>query len=1746
MGVIEELSAAFEESGVNAGPEELAEILWLAARIDGTGIRRPGHPSPAPDDESGPQSPALGSSSTPGARDSSPAEQFYSAADMADTPGSAERRVDSVRIRRAASLRDSLAVMRALRPLGRHAGLPGDVARGELDEELTVRNTIEQCLPVPVFRPRRGRWLDLALVVDAHHSMLLWHDLVTELRRVFVQTGIFRDVRTWYLHGTGRDEAPSVAREGGEARSVQEVADPAGHRLVLVITDTVASGWSTHSVQDVLRQWASHGPVALLNVLPRRLWDRGAIRPQSHVIRAPRPAAPNTSWRLGQAAAGSRRKRRRDVLTEGIAVPVVETSAGSISALAELVAGGGRWTRLPCLTIARRPGGPAEPQSQPEPPLEPPIAVDEILRRFRAGASPTAQTLAGYLSAVPLNLPVMNLVRQIMLPQSDPGHLAEVALGGLFESWEREAREGHTDMARMPFHIRTGVREALLGSQRRDEITVVQELVRREMGAVVPERSSGPAGDFLAARGTPGGDGSRALSLDALPFADRASTPGPLGLPVREAPATRTEHLPGYIERDVDAQLRNAVAQAIDGRSSVVLIVGEPGSGKTYATARAIQEMPDDWRLWSPDDVSLTLTRGAPQVRPQTIVLLDDLQRYTTLSGSSVESMAHTVLDMIEDSERAPVLVIGTLTPSAWNNLMAQAQPGTTDDHASLRHLLSRAEVIRVSPVATTPQRWPGEPSPTRLVMIADTGEPLRPGSNFQQVGTGFLLGPRLVLTDAHAVSRHSRSGTIRVRNRRGTVTTDGWVDCRVLWIDNTYGAALLLAEDDLAEPSTDSHFSAPRWALLTGDEPLSPCHVTGVTVTNATFPQGSGYLTGILHPTSSLPGAAYDFERAVPLGLSPSPNRSSLERGLSGAPVFFGEFLLGFASTTMRHDRSGHLRLAVTAISALVNSPDFTDICSQYMRRIPRVDLLPGRSPVRDGDRTRDASAGHRRQRVFISYAHENDDGAHAEQVRNLVEVLRAANIDVRLDLGEVKGHLDWAAGVRHEIEAADVILVIASPTYKRHADNHRSDSDRRVDVTFEARLLRNEIAHGPATLSRRILPVILPSSTSKDLPAILRSLRPLAVDPITGAGVDQLLASLARYSSAIDPVPWQPDAIAHGLITQSDQLADTGSTGEALAAARAAVSVAERPAQADPDSMRPVLAMALSTLSNRLADNGEREEALATAQQAVMIRQQLASTDPTDSYGLARSLSNLSNRLADLGRHQEALSTINDAIGRCRQLADTDPGTFLPDLATMLNNQGAALRETGQTTQALNAITEAVGIWRPLAETDPNAAAPGLASALLNLGSALSETQRHAEALHTAEEAVFLYRKLAENSPDAPSPRLATALHNLSLRLTDLHQWGEALTKVEEAIAVRRRLSAINPEAFLPDLAQSLSAAAWLRTSTRQELDRALDQAKEAVEILSRFVAQQPTRFTDDLRQALSVQAETLNALGLSAEAARIRSRAPSSATAGEPTHETGDPTLTDPAPPSLGGSSRSGTPDELRALVTGARAVLFDFDGPICSLYSSYSAEGVANALVEWLEEQGLRGLLTEVDREYLDPQMVLRAVDRRDPHSALTMGLEERLTQEELKASATAWPTAFAEPLIRTWNAVGARLAVVTNNSPQVVKTYLASRHLTDYFAPYIFGRTRDLYQLKPAPWLLTRALTAMDIPPSKALMIGDSPSDFIASQEAGVAFLGYARNEFREMHLRELGVQVIVESLEPVLAVLRDGITPGSL
>ncbi|WP_406172166.1 winged helix-turn-helix domain-containing protein [Streptomyces canus] len=564
---------------MEAGPEELADVLWLAHCLEGTrpdaadghapatGGGRPDDvrnlrstgpvvgrppdpgpvppaPAPVPPPKPGTRHPETGGllfASTeaprPPEKPSShprPPGPPPSSPEAEAPPQRKRRRGTPVRVGRAAYLDDPLDVMRALRPLRRRR-IAGN--RMELDEELTVVASVDHHTLVPVLRPARDRWLDLTLVVDTHRSMLLWHDLVAELRTLLLQTGLFRALRMWFLRAA--DGARPGARislsttPGGAPRSPREIATGRRHSLILILSDTVSDMWHWPELREAVGQWCSHSSVALLNVLPERLWWRTAVQPAHCLLRTVGPATPNVSWSLTQPHPARTHLGTGSSTVPKAALPVVDASPHALSVLASLVSGSGRWHHLPCLPLdadwstgayldepsLRRGGfGPSGDEVN-----QVDQAALEAVRWFEESASPAARELAGFLAAVPLTLPVMNIVRRAMLPASDHGHLAEVALGGLLTPWSADHR---TDPAYTEFRFLPGVRDALLGGRRRGEIADVRalELVRAEVSAYLDRRRG--AGDFLALQDTIATAGTRVIASDALPFA-RTTAPGP-------------------------------------------------------------------------------------------------------------------------------------------------------------------------------------------------------------------------------------------------------------------------------------------------------------------------------------------------------------------------------------------------------------------------------------------------------------------------------------------------------------------------------------------------------------------------------------------------------------------------------------------------------------------------------------------------------------------------------------------------------------------------------------------------------------------------------------------------------------------------------------------------------------------------------------------------------------------------------------------------------------------------------------------------------------------------------------------------------------------------------------------------------------------------------------------------------------------------------------------------------------------
>ncbi|MFF3325887.1 hypothetical protein [Streptomyces sp. NPDC002889] len=156
-------------------------------------------------------------------------------------------------------------------------------------------------------------------------------------------------------------------------------------------------------------------------------------------------------------------------------------------------------------------------------------------------------------------------------------------------------------------------------------------------------------------------------------------------------------------------------------------------------------------------------------------------------------------------------------------------------------------------------------------------------------------------------------------------------------------------------------------------------------------------------------------------------------------------------------------------------------------------------------------------RPRVFVSYACEEDDGQrHTDQVRELCRVLRDAGIEARWDGPAAETPQDWARWRQQECEAADFVVVIASPAYRRYVED-RQVARAGMGVPIEATHLQREVDEN-RTWYERILRVVLAEGSVEDFPDFLggKTVTRYAVDTLTVSGCEELL----RY---LHKAPWE-----------------------------------------------------------------------------------------------------------------------------------------------------------------------------------------------------------------------------------------------------------------------------------------------------------------------------------------------------------------------------------------------------------------------------------------------------------------------------------------------------------------------------------------------------------------------------------------------------------------------------------------------
>lgn len=366
------------------------------------------------------------------------------------------------------ALPNARLISKELRPLAKRARSPWWV---ELDEDATAVRAAEDKLWLPAFRPASWHEFELVVVVDTAGAGDVWQQMVRELCDLLRRQGAFRNVRVLRLNGGATSVDQVVLRTEGAYGAVsgwRDVLDPTGRSLFLVLTDGIGAGWRTGAVTRVLAAWGRHTPVALVNLLPQRLWHWSSLAARRVGLRAAKAGAANAQLRVRTEAGQS-------IKDESVVpIPVLGLEPEFWSAWATLVAvPGAGWVDTTAVFVA--------PDAiVAEPVVEPPEEVPprERVLRFRTFASVPAFQLAGLLAAVPLSMPTIKLVQRVLLPSADLSAIAEVLLGGLLR--KTPFRPDDKDAVEYEFH--KGVREELLSGGRRGDTVRVARLIGDYLG----------------------------------------------------------------------------------------------------------------------------------------------------------------------------------------------------------------------------------------------------------------------------------------------------------------------------------------------------------------------------------------------------------------------------------------------------------------------------------------------------------------------------------------------------------------------------------------------------------------------------------------------------------------------------------------------------------------------------------------------------------------------------------------------------------------------------------------------------------------------------------------------------------------------------------------------------------------------------------------------------------------------------------------------------------------------------------------------------------------------------------------------------------------------------------------------------------------------------------------------------------------------------------------------------------------
>jgi hypothetical protein len=213
---------------------------------------------------------------------------------------------------------------------------------GASKEKISIRSDI------PVFTVGKERWLDLILVVDESLPMRFFQEQIRMTFNAFEESGIFRSIETFYINEKISDNGfprpvlykRNYLNQFELSCNISHLIASSERRVILFLSSCTSRMWhdwtileedeNGPSIGNMMYEVCKHHPVAILQMLPERLWLRSGISYFEYCkASALTPAAPNTKLLLNV-----KEGKKKD-----FAIPILSLDSQRILAWSKMISG---------------------------------------------------------------------------------------------------------------------------------------------------------------------------------------------------------------------------------------------------------------------------------------------------------------------------------------------------------------------------------------------------------------------------------------------------------------------------------------------------------------------------------------------------------------------------------------------------------------------------------------------------------------------------------------------------------------------------------------------------------------------------------------------------------------------------------------------------------------------------------------------------------------------------------------------------------------------------------------------------------------------------------------------------------------------------------------------------------------------------------------------------------------------------------------------------------------------------------------------------------------------------------------------------------------------------------------------------------------------------------------------------------------------------------------------------------------